>query len=195
MDAFRSQTNGDLGQGQPLPVAAQGQAHSENDELNLYFADSPLGPWALHPRNPVVADVRRARPAGRVLRVNGRLFRPAQDCSVRYGYAVSFQRIDVLTETAYEESGAGRLEPGWLPGNVATHTFNRDEDFEAVDAQFEVPRFAWLPGWRRRTRPSAGDPTAARYGAYVTTPLGMTAPAGAGAEAPAAGADGLLSAG
>jgi hypothetical protein len=107
-----------------------------------------------------VADVRRARPAGRVLRVNGRLFRPAQDCSVRYGYAVSFQQIDVLTETAYEESCAGRLEPCWLPGNLATHTFNHNEEFEVVDAQLEVPRYAWLPRWRRRTR----------RGACVTTP-------------------------
>jgi hypothetical protein len=143
-----------------LFASPQGQAHSVNDELNLYFADSPLGPWTPHPRNPIVADVRRARPAGRVLRVNGRLFRPAQDCSVRYGYAVSFQQIDVLTETAYEESCAGRLEPCWLPGNLATHTFNHNEEFEVVDAQLEVPRYAWLPRWRRRTR----------RGACVTTP-------------------------
>jgi hypothetical protein len=160
-----------------LFASPQGQPHSMNDELNLYFADSPLGPWTPHPRNPVVADVRRARPAGRLLRVNGGLFRPAQDCSVRYGYALSFQRIDVLTETAYEETCASRVEPCWLPGNVATHTFNRDEDFEVVDAQFEVSRFAWLPVRPPRCWPSRGEASGAtQYGACVTTPLNLPAP-------------------
>jgi hypothetical protein len=176
-----------------LFASPQGQPHSINDELNLYFADSPLGPWTPHPGNPVVADVRRARPAGRLLRVNGRLFRPAQDCSVRYGYAVSFQRIDVLTETAYEETCAGRIEPDWLPGNLATHTFNHNEDFEVVDAQFQVGRYAWLPGWRHR--PSAGGPSDARNGAWVTTPLDVTGSAGVASQAPAVTADSLLPAG
>jgi hypothetical protein len=179
-----------------LFASPQGQAHSVNDELNLYFADSPLGPWRPHPRNPIVADARRARPAGRLLRVNAQLFRPAQDCSVRYGYAVSFQRVDVLTETEYEESCASRLEPCWLPGNLATHTFNHNEDFEAVDAQVERRKYAWLPGWPRRSRPSAEDLSGAvRYGAHAITPLDRTDLAGAAAEAPAATADDLLPAG
>jgi glycosyltransferase involved in cell wall biosynthesis len=150
------------------------QGHLVNDELYLYFADSPLGPWKPHPRNPVVADVRKARPAGRLLRVNGQLFRPAQDCSVRYGYAVTFQKVEVLTETDYQESFAGRIGPGWLPGNLGTHTFDSNEDFEVVDGRLDAPRYAWLPGWWWRRPPSASEVSSTTpYGAAVTTPLDM----------------------
>jgi len=33
-------------------------------ELFLYHANTPMGPWIAHPRNPVVSDISRARPAG-----------------------------------------------------------------------------------------------------------------------------------
>ena len=38
---------------------------SNADELHLFSAESPRGPFAPSPRNPVVSDVRNARPAGR----------------------------------------------------------------------------------------------------------------------------------
>ena len=61
-----------------------------NDELHLYFADSPFGPWNPHPKSPVVSDIRSARPAGRIFRHGTEIIRPSQDSSVRYGYALSF---------------------------------------------------------------------------------------------------------
>jgi hypothetical protein len=103
------------------------------DELSLFHAERLEGPWRPHPANPVVSDARCARPAGRVLRIGNALVRPAQDCSRDYGYAVTFQRIDVLTPTDYRESTIGRLEPGWAKGNLRTHTYNREAGFEVVD--------------------------------------------------------------
>ena len=108
---------------------------SEMDELCLFFADSLLTEWTPHPLNPVVSDVRRARPAGRVIARGDELFRPAQDCSVRYGGAVVFNRIDRLTMCEYSETPIARLEPSWLRGNLATHTFNSDGAYEVVDGQ------------------------------------------------------------
>src|SRR5207237_9156730 len=63
-------------------------------ELFLFFSDSPFGPWVGHPRNPVVADARRARPAGQVFTLQGQLVRPAHACARRYGRAVVLNRID-----------------------------------------------------------------------------------------------------
>jgi hypothetical protein len=51
------------------------------DELSLFWAESPLGPWTPHPRNPVKSDVRGSRPAGGLFEWNGDLYRPAQDSS------------------------------------------------------------------------------------------------------------------
>jgi hypothetical protein len=123
------------------------EGHPDCEELDVFFANSPLGPWTPHPKNPVVSDVRRARPAGRLFWANGQLFRPAQDCSVRYGYAVSLNRVDVLSESDYREVPVRRIDPDWLPGNLATHTFNFSEDLEVIDAQLEVSKY-----WAGRKR-------------------------------------------
>jgi hypothetical protein len=108
------------------------------DELFLFYADSVFGPWKPHPKNPIVSDVRRARPAGALYLENGQLIRPAQDCSVCYGRAVSLNRVDLLSETDYVETPIGRIGPEWLPGNLGTHTFHRSEEFDVLDGKVLV---------------------------------------------------------
>jgi hypothetical protein len=112
----------------------------EWDELHLFFADSPFGPWRPHRRNPVVVDVRSARPGGRIVRLGDRLIRPAQDGSRRYGFALRFQEIVHLDEDSYEERTMTRLLPNWVPGLLGTHTFNYLPGFAAIDVQRLVPR-------------------------------------------------------
>jgi hypothetical protein len=71
-----------------------------HDTLRLYFAEQLTGPWREHPRSPLVSrDMRRARPAGRVLTLNNRLVRFAQDCVPHYGSRV--RAFDVLELTTY----------------------------------------------------------------------------------------------
>jgi len=114
-----------------LNVAEEGA--SVDDELHLYTSLDLAGPWVPHRDNPVVADVARARPAGRVFRRDGELIRPAQDCSSGYGRAVVLNRIDVLTVDEYRETPIGRIEPSWAPGLVGTHTYNSTAQVEVVD--------------------------------------------------------------
>ena len=111
-------------------------------ELFLFFSDSPFGPWQAHPRNPVVADVRRARPAGQVFAHEGKLIRPGQDCARRYGRAVVLNRIEVLSETEYRESPFLTLEPDWFPGNLGTHTLNQAANYQVVDGRFYSPKYS-----------------------------------------------------
>jgi hypothetical protein len=103
------------------------------DELSVYFSETLDGTWNAHPRNPVVSDVRRARPAGRLFETDKGLWRPAQDCSTRYGGAIAFQNVTTLTEEEYEEVPVGGLEPTWEPGLVGVHTYNSDSLYEVVD--------------------------------------------------------------
>jgi hypothetical protein len=114
---------------------------SKNDELHLYYADSPLGPWHPHRRNPVKSDVRSARPAGRLLRLNGQLGRPAQDCSERYGYAIALQQIVRLDLEEFQETEIAKILPEWAPGMVATHTLSSVPGLTVVDGQRRRPRF------------------------------------------------------
>lgn len=119
----------------------QGVAGSQrHDELFLYLAERPEGPWRLHPQAPIKSDVRGARPAGRPFRWRGQLYRPAQDCSERYGGELVFQRVLELTPTSYREVEASRAGPRWRPGLLATHTFNHCPGLTVVDALRLRPR-------------------------------------------------------
>ena len=121
------------------------------DELHLYSATTLTGPWTPHRENPVVSDVRSARPAGRIFRHGDHLIRPAQDCSLAYGFAIVLNRIDVLTPSEYRETPVGRIDPTWSRGLSATHTYNFTETLEVIDGRHSVlrPRDARM---RRRGR-------------------------------------------
>jgi hypothetical protein len=110
------------------------------DELHLFYADSLDGQWTPHPNNPVVSDVRNARPAGRIFQLDGHLIRPAQDCTISYGRAVSFQRITRLSTNDYQEQTVNRIDAPIEPGNIGVHTYTSSEGFEIVDVKREVWR-------------------------------------------------------
>lgn len=113
----------------------------ENDQLHLFSADTPLGPWRPHPQNPVVSDVRSARPAGRIFRDATSLVRPSQNCAARYGYAISFNRIHTLTDERYSEQHVSTILPFWTNGIEGTHTFNTVGRVTVVDGARSRFRF------------------------------------------------------
>jgi hypothetical protein len=109
---------------------------SENtipDELYLYHAKNPLGPWTPHRRNPVKSDVRGSRPAGGLFRWNGDLYRPAQDSSGRYGYAISINKIIQLDAEGFREEEVSKILPNWRKDLLATHTLSISGDLTVTD--------------------------------------------------------------
>ncbi len=105
------------------------------DSLHLFYANDLLSEeWTPHPKNPVVRNIKNARPAGRIFLREGDLIRPAQDCSVRYGYATNFNRITTLTETDYQEVLEKTFKPQRLSTYYATHTWNQSGDLRVIDA-------------------------------------------------------------
>lgn len=118
-----------------------GRGATVNDDLYLFSADSLVGEWKAHPKNPIVSDVRRSRGAGKLFRRGHSLIRPAQDCSLRYGYACQLNEIEVLTPSQYRERPLRRIEPDWAPGLIGTHTINSDENFEVIDGQVYGRRY------------------------------------------------------
>jgi len=129
------------------------------DELHLFYADSPLGPWTPHRDNPIKSDVRSARPAGRIFENHGEFYRPAQDCSTRYGSAVVINRILQLNPETYEEMELGRVGPDWGPQQVeGVHTFNTAGNITVIDCLLRRRKF--LDRLARQT--TAPRPPAAR---------------------------------
>jgi len=107
---------------------------SSLDALHLFYADNPLADqWTAHPLNPIIKDIRSARPAGRIFTRDGQLIRPSQDSSRRYGFALKFNRIEKLNEEEYKETNVSSFFP--KGGKIlATHTFNQAGDFTVIDA-------------------------------------------------------------
>jgi hypothetical protein len=123
-----------------LFVGVQLPGEVEPTALRLYHAPTPLGPWEPHAQNPLMVDVRRSRPAGRVFRRGDQYFRPAQVGAPRYGSATVVFRIDEITPTRYRETLVATLEPRWRPGLLGTHTLNAAGRLTVIDAIHRIPR-------------------------------------------------------
>jgi hypothetical protein len=108
---------------------------SKWDELFLFVADSPLGPWSPHPMNPIVSNVHMARPAGALFREDGKLYRPAQDCAKSYGQSIAVQEILALSPTEYRERSAYKIEPTWLPNIRGCHTISLSDEITLLDCK------------------------------------------------------------
>jgi hypothetical protein len=111
------------------------------DELSVYYADDPFGPWTPHPMNPVVSDCRSARMAGKVFRDKyNRLVRPAQDCEKDYGASLRFCEVTELTRTTYAE----QVMLTWTaPKNYdGVHTWNAAGDLAVVDVKSRLRHLA-----------------------------------------------------
>jgi hypothetical protein len=112
------------------------------DELSLFVSDDPVeGAWAPHPMNPVVSDVRTARPAGSIFKRNGCLYRPSQNSSRHYGYGLNINRITKLSESEYEEETVSQIEPLWDKRIKSIHTLSRGDELTVVDAQVRRSRY------------------------------------------------------
>lgn len=123
-------------------VTIQHDGNSWNDELNLFYATDPFGEWAPHALNPVKLDVRAARPAGALFRENGKLYRPGQDCSGRYGRAISIHEVRRMTPDEYEEVEVRRISADFAPGALGTHTVNQAHGIVVYDCEVRARKMA-----------------------------------------------------
>ena len=106
---------------------------SNQDELSLFYATALHGPWKPHPQNPIVSDVRRARPAGRLFQHNGTLIRPAQNSSVRYGGSIVLNAVQELNPESYMETKLEEIGPEWLGKSISTHTLSILDNLVVTD--------------------------------------------------------------
>uniref|UniRef100_I1PXH2 Glucosamine inositolphosphorylceramide transferase 1 n=2 Tax=Oryza glaberrima TaxID=4538 RepID=I1PXH2_ORYGL len=77
----------------------------KNAELEIWYSNSPLGPWSEHKQNPIYRSDKSlgARNGGRLFIFEGSLYRPGQDCSGTYGRKVKLYKIEKLTKEEYKE--------------------------------------------------------------------------------------------
>jgi hypothetical protein len=120
---------------------AENEGAAPNVELFLFSSDELLnGQWKPHPQNPIVSDMRKARPAGAVFTQDGKLFRPSQDCTNGYGYGFDLNEIEVLSESDYQEWTCASVRPTWDENILATHTYATCGKLTVIDAFSPVRR-------------------------------------------------------
>lgn len=102
-------------------------------ETVLFWANRLDGPWNLHPCSPISCSIRNCRSAGNLFWEHGKLFRPTQDCSVRYGYSIQMNEIIRLTPTEFEERAVNWIPPTWGPELRGTHTWNESSCLQVLD--------------------------------------------------------------
>jgi len=110
--------------------------------LFLFSSDTLFSDeWSPHPQNPIVSGVGNARPAGALFRHQGKLYRPSQDSSVRYGYSININEILCLDKDVYSEKVVASIKPDWGSNVLATHTFAQVDALSVTDAQ--IRRWRW----------------------------------------------------
>jgi len=114
-------------------------------ELYLYYSDDIFsGQWISHPLNPVVTDESNARCAGKLYFRDGAIFRPSQDCSVRYGRGININRVTKLNTLEYSEIREFDIRPDWNKKLKGIHTLNSDGNMKVVDVYSFHNRFSLI---------------------------------------------------
>lgn len=101
------------------------------DGLCLYAAPALTGPWWPIGNGPAKVDVATARPAGRILHIDGGLVRPFQDSAGGYGAGLGFAAIDRFDDGGISERVIALRRA--RPPLHGIHTYNRGHGFEVID--------------------------------------------------------------
>jgi len=119
----------------------ENEGASNSDELFLFYSDNPLSnKWESHSNNPIISDVRQARPAGRIFSFKNKIYRPSQNSSNYYGYGMSINEIKKINEKEYEETSITSILPNWDKNIRRIHTFAYDSGLSIIDAKIKRKR-------------------------------------------------------
>lgn len=77
-----------------------------------------------------------ARNGGAVIKIGENIYRVAQDCTIRYGYALNFQKMVADDNGKFSFETVSKIFPSGL--QYATHTFNVCKGWAVVDVEVAV---------------------------------------------------------
>jgi len=114
----------------------------DNGSFSLFFSDDLFSSsWKEHPQNPISMNPNHSRMAGNVFEKDGKIYRPSQNSSKRYGYGFNLSEITKLSPTHYEEKIVREVVPDWDKNILGVHTLNFSKDFTIIDGVQMRSRF------------------------------------------------------
>jgi hypothetical protein len=119
-------------------MTKKGVSERSDAELYIYHTHDFVNDiWEEHSLNPVKIDMRSARPAGAIINIDGKLYRPSQDCSTGYGSRIIINEIETVTKDAYQERMVDMIEANWRDKLNAVHTVNSCKNAVVYDANIK----------------------------------------------------------
>ncbi|MDE6653644.1 MAG: hypothetical protein K2K37_04580 [Muribaculaceae bacterium] len=94
----------------------------------LYVSDDLEDGYVPAAAAPVVTGADRSRCGGNFFNAGGKLYRPAQNCKVRYGSALKVMEVTECGDGRYSEREAFELRPSTWKYNLGLHTLNFSPD-------------------------------------------------------------------
>ncbi len=137
-------------------LLTQAQTDDNTGGLMLMTEDGSKH-WVVAENDPMT------RPAGPVFHHDGKLLRPAQDCSDGYGRALRFNEILNVAAGVYQEQFVQQIQPAQIKSNLkfppeGIHTYGQNDKYEVIDLKgfetdplFTIMRPIWFI-WRRIKR-------------------------------------------
>ena len=102
------------------------------EEVFLYESESLFGPFVQIGEKPIQSSRSCSRPGGGWFFANGQLFRPAQNCLERYGFALSLMSVE-KNNAIFQEKIAFSILPHSYQYSEGLHTINFLRDMCVVD--------------------------------------------------------------
>jgi len=118
-----------------------GFGSKKNGQLEIWYSNSPLGPWKPHKKNPIynIDKSLGARNGGRPFKYEGNLYRVGQDCGDTYGRKVRVFKIETLTSDEYKEV---EVPLGFVEPNKGRNAWNGARHHH-LDVQ-HLPSGGWV---------------------------------------------------
>lgn len=108
--------------------------HGKSNRLYIYYSDHLFGQYQPHAGNPVKDNLDASRGAGSIFDVDGKYYRPSQNCSNYYGESITINKIVKLSPTEYEEEKYMVISPNKNQDfKFGIHTINGMGNFIVAD--------------------------------------------------------------
>jgi len=107
-----------------------------NENLFLFYAETLDKTFTPHPLNPVLTDIKSARPAGKPFQKGDDWYRLGQNCSNTYGGSIQIKKIEKISITEYQESFVKEIHPlNTSKYNKGLHTLSPFGEQTLVDGK------------------------------------------------------------
>lgn len=110
------------------------KSNNPNRDLYLGFTNSLSNQFIQHPQSPIKICQKSSRSAGPIAKIDGKLYRPSQNCENFYGENITINKINLLDEKVFIEEFCSTILPSKkYPKITGIHTISFTDNGAIID--------------------------------------------------------------